>query len=167
MAAIELWAFGSGGGAEGLKWRSRRNGKTHQNEIQDSDPTVAAATAAAAVANPLKKYGYILYHFLLVFKRFFPSFPSPSRQSRPCALFPITVCVLSLDHLQWPPFRHPVTGCLASREKTTLCSRARPPKRNSRKYARLKQLGTAILNAKNASNYVHKIMFRGMIMFLE
>jgi len=32
MAAIELWAFGGG-----LKWRSRRNGKTHQNEIQDSD----------------------------------------------------------------------------------------------------------------------------------
>lgn len=32
-AAIELWVFFGGG----LKWRSRRNGKTHQNEIQDSD----------------------------------------------------------------------------------------------------------------------------------
>lgn len=66
MAAIELWVFGQGG----LKWRSRRNGETHQNEIQDSDRPLRRA-------NPLKKYGYILYHFLLVFKRFF-LLPIPS-----------------------------------------------------------------------------------------
>lgn len=52
----------------GLKWRSRRNGENSSKRNPGFGPTVAAA-------NPLKKYGYILYHFLLVFKRFF--FTSP------------------------------------------------------------------------------------------
>jgi len=78
----------------GLKWWwSRRNGKLIKTKSR-------IRTDRSGVANPLKKYGYILYHFLLVFKRFF-SFSSPSPRSThffpsPRACSPLAT--ISADH---------------------------------------------------------------------
>lgn len=144
------WTVGFRGG---LKWRSRRNGKTHQNEIQDSDRPWRRRESLEKIRI------YFISLSARIHKCFFflPSFPP----------LPYPLSLRACSPLDGPPadylFATPVSGrSLAWCEKAAFFSRG-TPKQNSWKYVRLKRLSArystvAILDAKNTGNYVREIM---------
>lgn len=89
-----------------LKWRSRRNGKTHQNEIQDSDEPWRRRI-------PWKNTDIFYITFCSYSNAFF--LPPPASTISTRALFP---SMISAGH----PFAR-FAGSLAWREKATLHSR--------------------------------------------
>lgn len=79
------WTVGFRGG---LKWRSRRNGKTHQNEIQDSDRPWQRRESLEKIRI------YFISLSARIHKRFFflpppPFFPSFSTVSPPATFSPL------------------------------------------------------------------------------
>lgn len=99
------WTVGFRGG---LKWKSRRNGKTHQNEIQDSGRFVAARRI------PWKNTDIFYITFCSYANAFFPSPVFSHLRTR----------VLSSTISGRPPSRHPRSPSrLAQLEKATLHSR--------------------------------------------
>jgi len=77
----------------GIQWlrlncgfsRRAKMGKQGRAERENSSKRNPGFGPTAVLANPLKKYGYILYHFLLVFKRSFLSLPRFLLSARPRA----------------------------------------------------------------------------------
>lgn len=87
------WTVGFRGG---LKWRSRRNGKTHQNEIQDSDRPWRRRESLEKIRI------YFISLSARIHKRFFFSSLHPPSPLSPRACFP------SRRSLHRPSSRHPV-----------------------------------------------------------